>query len=82
MSPKHTNSTHTSAFNTVHILAAVLGVMAAVVLGLGLFFLCRQRSANADDSDEKQTVHQFAYDFETPTVSSQPLTSPPPPYIP
>ncbi|KAG1057561.1 hypothetical protein G6F46_005580 [Rhizopus delemar] len=43
-------TTHTSAFNTIHIIAAVLGIIGAVVVGL---------------KKQNTTRNRFADDFET-----------------
>lgn len=91
-------SAHTSAFNTIHIIAAVLGVVGAIVVGLSIFFICKRKRKrkDLDNQTEKNTSHQFASDFETtesPMMQQQQLqiklqhthssvTFPPPPYLP
>lgn len=34
---------HTSAFNTVHIIAAVIGVIGAIIVAITIFLLCKRR---------------------------------------
>lgn len=61
-------TTHTSAFNTIHIIAAVLGIIGAVVVGLSIFIICRKRKRKKRHRiTEKQnmTRDRFADDFET-----------------
>ncbi|CAO3684147.1 unnamed protein product [Rhizopus stolonifer] len=91
-------SVHTSVFNTIHIIAAVLGVVGSIAVGLSIFFICKRKRKrkDLDNQTEKKTNHQFASDFETtesPMMQQHQLqiklqhthssvTFPPPPYLP
>ncbi|KAI9282532.1 hypothetical protein BY458DRAFT_552159 [Sporodiniella umbellata] len=72
--PLFSSETHDSTFNTVHILAAVVGVVGALVVGWSIFFLCqrkkkKQKCSEQDPKGEKTVLYQFALDMESPPVA-------------
>ncbi|CAO3695637.1 unnamed protein product [Rhizopus stolonifer] len=66
-----TSEAHNSTFNTVHIIAAILGVVGVLVVGLSIFCICQKKKkpkcVEQNPGDEKTLSKQFALDMETPS---------------
>ncbi|KAI8887422.1 hypothetical protein K501DRAFT_321443 [Backusella circina FSU 941] len=72
-----THTPHTSAFNTVHIIAAVIGIIGACVVGITIFILCRRRrrrrnAKNESNRDiEKRHIQEVATLASTATINQR-----------
>jgi hypothetical protein len=65
-----THTPHTSAFNTVHIIAAVIGIVGACLVGITIFILCRRKRRNAKqvNKDIEKSHVQEAASASTDTI--------------
>lgn len=81
---------HTPAFNTVHIIAAVIGVIGVIAAVVAVIIMFKQKKKKRQLSTTTTLIQpnterfgQFAHDFDNqiePQKSS--ISPPPPPYYP
>jgi hypothetical protein len=87
-----THAPHTSAFNTVHIIAAVIGIVGACLVGITIFILCRRKRRNAKqvNKDIEKSHVQEAASASTDTIHQrfdqfasdfERNNTPPPPHV-
>jgi heme/copper-type cytochrome/quinol oxidase subunit 1 len=60
-----THTEHTPAFNTVHIIAAVIGIVGAVTMAVTIFLICKRKRNRRNSQNRKATLATAVNDVES-----------------
>ena len=60
-----THTEHTPAFNTVHIIAAVIGIVGAVTMAVTIFLICKRKRNRRNSQNKKATLTTAVNDVES-----------------
>ncbi|KAI9490598.1 hypothetical protein BDB00DRAFT_790228 [Zychaea mexicana] len=78
-----TSSHHTTAFNVIHVIAAVVGILGAALVGVTVFVMCRRRRRKQAkkrhlSATKQQLQHTTSTSSSSSSASSSPSTTTPP----
>ncbi|KAI8139085.1 hypothetical protein BJV82DRAFT_273621 [Fennellomyces sp. T-0311] len=71
-----TNNHHTTAFNVIHVIAAVVGILGAAFVGVTVFIMCRRRRRRQQQLQEQKQLHHTSTTSTTSSTSSSPPQPP------